>query len=224
MWITSHLWTHLMDFEALTHSITHCPTRFVEIVPDYPSVIGSVDASKLGMGGVLFAPGKPPTMWHASFPEDIQQHIVSTTNTAGDLTNSDLQQASILVQADMATLLFDLRVLTLATLNDNVAAVSQNCKGAITSDQAATYLCHLSSLHHHHHHYHHEVSHITGEASTMADILSRCHDLSDAQLLTLFNTHFPQAKPWCMYHLPTVTLLALISSLQQRRPTTVSWL
>ena len=63
MWITSHLQAHLTDFEALSHSITHCPTCFAEIVPDYPSVIGSVDAAKPGMGGVLFAFGKPPTMW-----------------------------------------------------------------------------------------------------------------------------------------------------------------
>ena len=93
------------------------------------------------MGGVLFAPGKPPAMWRASFPQDIQLRIVSTTNTAGDLTNSDLEQAAILAQADMATLLFDLQELTLVTLNDNVAAISRNSKGAITSNQAAAYLC-----------------------------------------------------------------------------------
>ena len=61
--ITLHLWDHMTDFKALTHSITQCPTRFLEIVPNYPSVIGSVDAAKLGMGGVLFAPSQPPAMW-----------------------------------------------------------------------------------------------------------------------------------------------------------------
>ena len=124
MWITPHLQAHLTDFEALAHSIAHCPTRFVEIVPDYPSVIGSVDAAKQGMGGVLFAPGKPPAMWHAHFSEDIQQCSISTANTASDLTNSDLEQASILAHANMATLLFNLWELTLTTLNDNVAAIS----------------------------------------------------------------------------------------------------
>ena len=59
VWITSHLRAHLTDFEALARSIAHHPTHFAEIVPDYPSVIGSVDAAKPGMGGVLFAPGKP---------------------------------------------------------------------------------------------------------------------------------------------------------------------
>ena len=61
--ITPHLQAHLMDFEALACSIAHLPTCFAEIVPDYPSVIGSINATKPGMGGVLFTPGKPPAMW-----------------------------------------------------------------------------------------------------------------------------------------------------------------
>ena len=67
----------------------------MEIVPDYPSVISSVDAAKPGMGGgVLFAPGKPLALWCARFPEEVQRRIVSTANAAGDLTNSDLLGAS----------------------------------------------------------------------------------------------------------------------------------
>ena len=112
-------------------------------------------------------------MWQATSSDDVQCHIISTDNPTGDLVmNSDLEQAGVLSQADMVTLLFDLLELTLTTLNDNVAAVSQNCKGSITLDQATTYLCHLSSLHQHHHCYHHKVSHMAGKANTMADILS----------------------------------------------------
>ena len=58
-------------------------------------------------------------------PTDIQHRIISTTNTAGDVTNSDLEQAGVLAQqADMATFLFDLWELMLMTLNDNIATVS----------------------------------------------------------------------------------------------------
>ena len=57
--------------------------HLAEVVQDYPSVIGSVDAAKLGMGGVLFAPGHPPTLWHATFPPEIQAHIVSLNNQLG---------------------------------------------------------------------------------------------------------------------------------------------
>ena len=87
-------------------------------------------------------------------------HIVTYDNPGGDLTNSDLEQAGILAHANVAASLYDLQELTLSTLNDNSAAISRNRKGAITSNQAVAYLCHLSSLHHWHHHYCHEVSHI----------------------------------------------------------------
>ena len=98
--------------------------RLAEVVPDYPSVIGSVDAAKLSMGGILFAPGHPPTLWHATFPPDIQARIISFDNLGGDLMNSDLEQASILAHADVAVSLYDLWEMTLLTLNDNSAAIS----------------------------------------------------------------------------------------------------
>jgi len=99
------------------------------------------------MGGVLFAEGHAPCLWRAPFPEDIQEHIVSFDNPHGDITNSDLEQAGVLAQADIANITFDLRDRTLATLNDNTAAISRNKKGTISSDQAAAYLCHLESVH-----------------------------------------------------------------------------
>ena len=110
-------------------------------MPDYPLVIGAVDAAQIGMGGVLFAEEKHPVMWCMTFPDDIQQCMVTIEITAGNITNSDLEQAGVLAQADVANNLYDLRDRTLATLNDNIAAVSRNRKGALTSDRAGAYLC-----------------------------------------------------------------------------------
>jgi hypothetical protein len=222
--ITSHLRDHLVDFETLARSILQRPTRIAEVVPDYPSAIGAVDAAKAGMGGVVFAPGHPPTLWQAAFPPDIQARIVSTRNRAGDVTNSDLEQAGVLAQADVATRLFDLRERTLATVNDNTAAVSRNRKGAVTSDQAAAYLCRLSSMHRRHHRYYHEVSHIKGLVNAMADFLSRRFDLTEPELLTYFDTHFPQEMPWRSCRLPIAMHSALISALRRQKPATASWL
>ena len=171
--ITSHLRDHLSDFEALARDVSQRPTRLAEIMPDYPSTIGSIDTTKTGMGGVIFTPGQLPTLWQVTFPTDIQARIVTTESMTGDLTNSDLKQAGVLSQADVAVSLYDLQELTLATLNDNTATVSCHHKGAVTSDRAAAYLCRLSSLHQRHHCYSHEVSHIPGTANEMADILSR---------------------------------------------------
>ena len=115
----------------------------------------------------------PPLLWRMPFPPNIQSRLVSTENPTGDLTNSDLEQAGVLAQADVTNMVFDLCNRMLATLNDNIAAISHNKKGAITSDQGAAYLCHLTSQHCCHHRYYHEVSHISGEANEMADTLSR---------------------------------------------------
>ena len=106
--------------------MTQRPTCLAEIVPDYPLVIGAVDAAQAGMGGVLFAEGKHPVMWRVTFPDDIQQCMVTIENTAGDITNSDLEQAGVLAQADVANTLYDLRDRTLTTLNDNITAISWN--------------------------------------------------------------------------------------------------
>ena len=150
--ITCFLRDHISNFEILARDISSRLTCLAEVVPDYPLVIGLVDAAKPGMGGVLFSLGHPPTLWHAPFSPDIQQRIISHDNPMGNLTNSDLEQAGILAHVDVATSLYDLRELTLAMLNDNSATISRNWMGAaITSNQAAAYLCHLSSLHHQHH-------------------------------------------------------------------------
>ena len=77
------------------------------------------------MGRVLFADSKAPILWHSPFPPDIQAHIVSTDNPNGDITNSNLEQAGILTQADVTkNIVYDLHDQMLTTLNDNIAAIS----------------------------------------------------------------------------------------------------
>ena len=114
--ITWNLHEHLDNFKALAHDMSQEPTCLAEVMPDYPLVIGSIDTTKPGMGSVLFALGHPPTLWCTTFPADIQQHIISIDNPSGDLTNSDLKQASVLALADVAASLYNLCKFTLATL------------------------------------------------------------------------------------------------------------
>ena len=52
--------------------------------------------------------------------------MVTTKNTAGDITNSNLEQAGVLTQADIVNNLYDLWDCTLTTLNNNVVAISHN--------------------------------------------------------------------------------------------------
>ena len=76
------------------------------------------------MGRVLFTNGKAPILWQTPFPPDIQACIISTDNPNGDITNSDLEQAGILAQADVTNTVYDLRDWMLTTLNDNITAIS----------------------------------------------------------------------------------------------------
>ena len=93
-------------------------------MPDYPLVIGSVDATKSSMGGVLFAKGKQPLLWCAPFPPAIRAHIIFTNNPNGDITNSNPEKAGILAKANVANMVYDLRNQMLTTLNDNITAIS----------------------------------------------------------------------------------------------------
>jgi len=128
----------------------------------------------------------------------VQNRLVSFANPHGDLTNSDLEQAGVLAQADVATEQCDLRELTLATLCNTTAAVSQNRKGSITVKGPPANMCQNTSLHRRHYRYCHEVSHISGDSNSMADDASRLWHLSDSQLLAHFNSKYPQTQLWQM--------------------------
>ena len=220
--ITQHIRHHIDDFERLATSLAERPTRLAEIVPDEPTVIGASDAAKPGMGGVMFAPESPPVLWRFPFPADIQSELVSEDNMSGKLTNSDLEQTGVLAQAMVATTHCDLRERTLATLSDNTPAVSRFRKGAVTSDQAAAYLCRLSSLHQRSQRYYHSVHFIPGAANVMADDASRCWHLSDSQLIAHFESRYPQNLPWQLCHLTPEQASELICSLQRKLVSNVS--
>jgi len=126
--LTPHIHAYLQDFERIAQSLAIRPTRLAELIPELPSALGACDAAKPGMGGVLFCPGFAPLLWCAPFPTAIQNWLVSFANPHGNLTNSNLEQAGVLAQADVATEQCNLRELTLATLCNNTAAVSQITK------------------------------------------------------------------------------------------------
>ena len=212
--ITKHIAAHLADFERLAQSLMDRPTRLGEIVPDTPVILGTVDACKAGMGGAIFSVDHDPILWRAPFPTRIQRRLVSDAHPTGDITNSDLEQAGILAQAEVITQEFDVRERTVATLSDNTPAISRNHKGAITSDQSAAYLCRLSSLHQRHYRYYHEVGFINGLNNILADALSHWWHLDDDSLLAKFNAVFPQTRPWRMCQLNAPFHSALISCLE----------
>jgi hypothetical protein len=84
---------------------------------------------------------------------------------------------------------------------------------------ARSHLLRFNALHQRTHRYvpcHH---YIPGPINAMADDASRRWDLSDAALLTHFNSHYPQAVSWQIRTLPSATNASLIGALSRKRAT-----
>jgi hypothetical protein len=93
------------------------------------------------MGGVWFANGQAPVLWHAKFPGDIQKRLVSWANPpSGDLPDEQRLQASrVVMHQDVLAQKYNVREVTVAILNDNMAAISRSKKGSTTTQAAAAY-------------------------------------------------------------------------------------
>ena len=230
--ITPTIRDQLLDFLHLAQDVTSRPTHLAEVVPTPPTYYGAVDAAKAGMGGVWFPPGPPvpnaiqppsnrrlhaPILWRQQFPESIQQDIVSFSNPSGSITNSDLELAGTVAHDDILASATDVTHLTTSSGCDNTPSVAWRGKGSATTTGPAAYLLQISSLHQRRHRYKPESFHIAGTANVMADDCSRKWHLTDDELLTHFNLHYPQPISWQMLHLRPAMNSALISALQRKR-------
>jgi hypothetical protein len=86
-------------------------------------------------------------------------------------------------------------------LNDNFPAVSRAKCSSVTMREAGAYLLHISSQHQCHHCYLALPDYMPGGLNTMANDTSQLWHLCDSQLLSYFNSHYPQTKPWQLCHL-----------------------
>ena len=220
--LTKTLHGFLQDFKFLANDIAARPTKIAELIPDdVPATLGACDAAKTGMGGVHFVPADAgdivPLLWRSPFPEWICDRLVSDANPHGDITINDLELTGSIAQHDILAQAADVRERTIHSSYDNTAAVAWQKKGATTTTGPAAYLLRLQSLHQRVHRYIPLRDYIPGTCNAMADALSRRWDLTDTQLLTYFNTHFPQARSWQICHLTKPMYSRLISALSRRR-------
>ena len=206
----------LDDFRWLLSTQRARPTRWAELLPTSPpAFIGSVDAAKAGMGGVWFGTCGP-CLWRQPFSERIQQQVVSFDNPMGNITNSDLELTGLVAHFDVVAQQTEVRERTLHAVGDNVASLAWQRKGSSTSLGPRSFLLRLHAAHQRLHRYVPRSSHIPGVHNQMADLLSRRWDLSDAQLLTLFDTSFPQDTPWKLCHLNSGMRSAVTSALSKQ--------
>jgi hypothetical protein len=230
--LTTMVHDFLDDFRYITHHLATRPMRIYELVPGDPSVIGATDASGLGMGGVFFVPTPQSTpdaptyhsyLWRLAFPESVRQQLLTETNPEGTLTNNTLELTGAIGQHDVIAAQLDVRELTLHNVHDNSAALYWSRKGSVSTSGPEAYLLRLQALHQREHGYIPLHDFLPGFLNRMADDASRLLHRNDADLLTHFNTHFPQPNGWRLCHLSPEMSSALITALSAKRCEPALW-
>ena len=238
--ITQPVRDQLLDFKWMADSISKRPTHLAEVVPTPPSYYGAMDAAKEGMGGVWFPPVKAqplsirpprsqelshPILWRAPFPPNVKSKLVSLQNPHGIITNSDLELAGAVAHDDvLVQALPPSPHLSTCTFSDNTPAVAWKHKGSTSTTGPAAYLLQTAALHKRHYRYNNEMHHLPGHLNRMADDCSRLWSLSDDQLITHFNSTYPQPNTWKMHRLRPEMHSTLICNLLTKRSQPASYL
>jgi hypothetical protein len=251
--LTPALHELLADFRWMYTAIKDRPTRLYELVPTAPSIVGAHDASGYAMGGVLLptaiavprtvsllgpppadstspqfvqsrATGAHPILWRAKFPTSVRKQLVTFRNPTGTISNSDLELAGSVVQNTATVQCFDVRERTVLHKTDNTATVFWQRKGSTTTTGPPAYLLRLQAYHQRYHRYLPRSDYLEGPRNAMADDASRLFDLSDQQLLTYFNSTYPQEQSWRLWTPPPKLLFAVTTSLHRTPSNPASFL
>jgi hypothetical protein len=153
-----HVLSFLDDFRWLAEVLASRPTSMLEVVPSRsPATRGACDASGKEMGGVDFVPSTnspiQPYLWRSPFPAKVTRQLVSTANTMGKVSNSDLELAVSVAQHDILCQIADVQDVTIHNCYDNTATVCWQRKGSATTTGPAAYLLRLQALHQRHYGY-----------------------------------------------------------------------
>ena len=205
------------DFRALVNAVADRPTRLDELVPTAPS---DIVACRAGMGGVWFDaldPTTAPVLWRFPFPAHIAASLITADNPGGSLSISDLELTGVIAHKEVLATYRDVAERTIWIASDNRAAVSWSNKGSATSLTARAYLLRYNALQQRRFRYVARNHYIPGPVNVMADDASRLWALNDADLLTHFNTTYPQAVSWQMLTLASAPSALLIGALSKKQ-------
>ena len=211
----------LNDFRILLQDIVNRPTRLQELVPANPSIKCFHDASGKMAGGVLIpshtiAPrnsSRHPIIWRCTFPPEVQKQLITDDNPHGTITNSDLELTAAIISNEAASQNFDVRERTILNHTDNSPTMYWLRKGSATTNSARAHLLRAQALHQRHHRYLAQVDFIPGLDNSISDISSRSMSLTDSQLISLFNSKYPQPVSWHIWNPPNKFLSAMTSCL-----------
>ena len=214
----------LQDWQHLAHSLAARPTAFRELVPLAPSYVGASDASKAGMGGVWLPTSLAPTadvapmLWRQAFPPDIQARIVSSQNRHGTITNSDLELGGVIAHLDALAQAQPVAHQGVYYGCDNTPTVAWHQRGSVSSRGATAALLRLHALLQRAYHTRATVLSVPGVDNGLADLCSRSFHLTDAELLSYFNRHYPTQQLWRMLPVRPVLNSWMTSALSLSTP------
>jgi hypothetical protein len=222
--------------QTLLQQSTLKPTHCRELVTRGPNYIRVKDASSHGGGGIIVGEllKCAPRVFHFTWLNDVSKAIVSQSNPAGTITNSDLEMAGLLMLfvimeyvcgplVEKQGELFSDNSPTIGwvdRLASRTSIIAAHLIRALALRLKANKCCPLMP------------QHISGSKNAMTDIPSRLfgsvprwHFKTEQQLLTFFNDNFPlpQQKLWTVYH-PSIELgMQVISILRMRHSTLADW-
>ena len=83
----------LEDFSTIISAIAAEPTPLAQLIPACPDVLGKVDASKKGAGGIWWSTNNefPPIVWQVEFPPELQRNLEHQAKGNVNATNSDYE-------------------------------------------------------------------------------------------------------------------------------------
>ena len=234
--VGSLVYQELHGWLTLLREATAKPTHCKELVSGHPDIVGIVDASKEGVGGIVVGENEAviPFVFRLEWPQEVRDLVISDHNPDGKITNSDLECAgALLLWLVIERVVPNLAGKHVALLNDNSPTVSWLTRLTSTRSRTAAALLRILSM---------RLKlarasplipmHIAGEQNAISDIPSRSfggkakwHCKTDREFLTLFNSTFPlpQQNCWTLFHLPKESCTRVISVLLTQASEPQEW-
>lgn len=229
---TSNITNALRDFTTIIRLVEQTPTPLAQLIPAAPDIVGRVDASKKGAGGVWYSrSGRfKKFVWQVEFPPEIQRHLEHQLKGNNNTTNSDLEAFGFVCAFLVLEHHVSVQHQHIALYCDNTPTVSWVRKLSARSARAARLMrilairmkaANTSPL----------LSYsIPGKSNQKADYASRVFFRSSAgahdfnKFVQHFNTHFHCTQLYEGRGLPQKLVSKLTSEMQTQPSRIDSWL
>jgi hypothetical protein len=219
----------IRDCRTLLREATEKPTQCKELVNAWPDFVGVKDASKHGVGGIIVGEGKActPTVFRIEWPLFIKASLVSQSNPAGTITNSDLEMAGLLLLWLVIEEVCELEAAShCALFSDNSPTVHwvrrMAARGSLVAAQLIRALAlrlkqkGVSPL---------TPLHVEGKRNAMTDVPSRSFGSepkwfcdTDTSFCRMFNDMFPlpNQQSWTVFKISTDLFTKVLSVLRMQ--------